>query len=102
MREVEADVGAVISGFYDAALGRSSWEDALRLATPHLGAHAATFSSHDPVTRQSLLNIGIFGADDAFSESYRTTYSAMSARRARRDAGEGGRSDEAVRPDRPG
>jgi hypothetical protein len=72
MTGTKTDAGLVIAGFYDAALGRCSWEDALGLATAFLGAHAATFSSHDSVTRQSLLNIGTFGADEAFSESFRT------------------------------
>jgi DNA-binding CsgD family transcriptional regulator len=69
---------AVITAFYDAALGTASWETALGLATTYLGAHAATFSSHDPVTRRSRLSIGELGTDKAYSDSFATTYSAIS------------------------
>jgi DNA-binding CsgD family transcriptional regulator len=68
----------VISCFYDAALGKVSWEDPLRMAATAMNAHNAVFSVRDPVTRKAHFSFGNFGTDLEFARNFAQTYATLS------------------------
>jgi DNA-binding CsgD family transcriptional regulator len=73
-----AELDDVISCFYDAALGKVSWEEPLRMAATAMNAHNAVFSVRDPVTRKAHFSFGNFGTDPAFARNFAQTYATLS------------------------
>jgi DNA-binding CsgD family transcriptional regulator/PAS domain-containing protein len=76
--QVFAKLNNAISCFYDAALGKVSWEEPLRLAADAMNAHNAVFSVRDPVTRKAHFSFGNFGTDPTFTQSFAQTYATLS------------------------
>jgi DNA-binding CsgD family transcriptional regulator/PAS domain-containing protein len=69
---------AVISCFYDAALGKVTWDVPLGLAATAMNADNAVFSVRDPITRKANFSFGNFGTDSAFTKSFAQTYATLS------------------------
>jgi DNA-binding CsgD family transcriptional regulator/PAS domain-containing protein len=76
--QVFAKLNDVISCFYDAALGKVSWEEPLRLAAEAMNANNAVFSVRDPVTRKAHFSFGNFGTDPVFTQNFAKTYATLS------------------------
>jgi DNA-binding CsgD family transcriptional regulator len=77
IHDVEA-AGHAIGRFYDAALGKCDWSDALHEACRYLGFHAATLSSHDTSRRISRVELGAYNVDCDYTISFNQTYGALS------------------------
>jgi DNA-binding CsgD family transcriptional regulator/PAS domain-containing protein len=68
----------VVSCFYDASLGKVTWEEPLRLAATAMDAHNAVFSVRDPVTRKAHFSFGNFGTKPEFARNFAQTYATLS------------------------
>jgi DNA-binding CsgD family transcriptional regulator len=67
-----------VSCFYDAALGRVSWEEPLGKCARFMQTKNALFSVRDPVTRKAHFSFGNFGTDMTFTRNFAEKYSQLS------------------------